>query len=418
MRYALLLTRIIPLLCAPVLTVTLTSLAIANGWIDGLTRSDVPRQTVHVVKIPGMKILVEKNTVLNVSASMEQLPDTLFFRASDIRLHEGFYKLGPGWNFEKIDRSALPERAKSFPWNNSSSTLTARVSREKPCKITIKDGDRMVAQFPSPLAENSVNPISEFYFFNSGRSVCFYGGPFETLYVINDVSKPKLVTYNNMVSYLGVFGDPSVDYFFAIEDGRNGDYYLNRFDPLKGSVKKHFVLLSNRHERYYPFGKPVVDSKTKRIFIATRYGGPSMLIDSDTGKVMSTVSLSDEDSLKHVRFLPTPGPRLALVSNKLVDLSAGKIVATLPGLHQISATKLSKDGRFLIYATDDGRTTLQLLKLIAYDLVDRKISGTTTLKSFAKSGEMPPVVQSMWFTPDGNLVVLSGDQAMYDFIPR
>lgn len=87
----------------------LPPLAVADSIenLNGFTRTDVPKLSVHVLKMPSLEPIAEKSTNLNVTAYLMSMDNGRNFEATDSRGNSAYYKLNDNWEFEQIDAKSV-----------------------------------------------------------------------------------------------------------------------------------------------------------------------------------------------------------------------------------------------------------------------------------------------------------------------
>ena len=145
------------------------------------------------------------------------------------------------------------------------------------------------------------------------------------------------------------------------------------------------------------------------------HGDPLLVIDAATGEVRHRIDVGNEAAV--ISTLPRPQGPLILWGNRRVNVVTGKLEAATPGLYPISARVLSPDGRHLIYATRDPKADgnpLDFGLVVAREIDTGHELGRVAAPAMeGDGGPIMPQVRALFFTPDGNLAVTTGDAVVY-----
>jgi|GEM_PF-3992871 len=397
---------------------------------NGVTTPGIPKLHEHVLSLPTLKEIADKETDINEALFLQRAPGTPFYRASDVNKNQCFYKLDTDWTFKSIPESEVPATAKfesveAEPREPVSSKLSAKME----VRIDQPPGKRAVAtiyrngvalgSFNSPVA--SLSDLDYCYFFNGGRSLLMSN------FLIRDTAHPKgqRLDYWAFHKPLGDPNSPVVYGIMWVQDKRQ--CYLTRFDVTKDLAPKAILNLG-MNGTTFPYDKEYLDWPNQRLVLVGRKlardpaerrirnaAEPTAIIDLKTGNFISRIQLLDNNDGYDVATVPGSNGNKIMVGSQIINVGKGTSEPSLPGMYAISARRFTDDRKYVVYVTAKSGGGLDLTKVNLYDVAAKKVVRSVVLEANRKgaSNGIPLTVHDMIFVDKDHLLITIGSQAMY-----
>ena len=365
--------------------------------LNGLTRTDVPTWTLHVLDADSLEVLHEGPTDLNVTASLAPGGSPGWFRAHDSHGNSAFLTLGKDLRLREVDETQAP------PGVRAHGALSSRTIRKRPGRVEVLESGRVIASVPLADADTGMNPFDH-QFLPGGRGLAIWRGstaeknlflvdvPASTITEIPGVGKLWTVI-------VGGKGESLYAKTVAQEEGRYR-YFLARVDLATGAVEPRVALLPGRAATLHPV------SGTRTLLCESPEGLER--IDGHSGASSPLALPATGSGLADLTMIR--GSPWAVVGQSLVDLRSGQVVGDLPGFVPISA-RLASASR--VYYSAAGPTRdLRFDRLLVFGGDAGEVVARATLKLGPGAGSMGRI-QHLLEAGSGRLVALSGTASAY-----
>lgn len=375
--------------------------------IDLFKAAGVNKLREHVIKVPSMQVIVEKDTSINEPVYFQKVLDTQFLRGYLLNgSQHAFYRLDNDWNFEEISDSMVPANARYEP---------VRDQCQKPetlsnCFITSK---RLPGEpvFYDTVIYRDRKPISSIRlpaamsggtFIDNGRAL-FFGDA-----IIRDVTKPQLERISNLGG--DWFGDPKQPVYYCIAQTSNLHLWLYRLNVRTDRNPVGLCDLGPSSSRI-SFHTKQFDEINNRLILIGEYGRLSQVIDLRTGRVLARLKPSKDFSPRFVLASGTQN-HLALYGSEIVDFTSG---ATIPVPNLDGMARFSQDARYLIYSSQKKEKLGDYTDIRVFDIAGRRPLGCISLnsRSAPQLSFAPPIVRDIIVADREHIVVLTGSPASY-----
>jgi hypothetical protein len=380
----------------------------AQGVHINLIKADgINKLREHVIKVPSLEIVVEKDTAINEPVYFQKVLGTQLLRGYILNGHEqAFYRLDNDWNFQEIPSSMAPANARYESDHDEyvePKPLTNCTIRGKRLPGEPVFYDTVIYRDGKPIS--SIRLPAAFYggtFIDNGRSL-FLGAA-----IIRDITKPQLERINAPRG--DWFGDPRQPVTYCIAQTSDSHLWLYRFDVR---ADRNPVGLCDLGLNSSPisFQTKRFDWINNRLILLGYNGKLSQVIDLRTGRVLARLRSSGTFN-PSFSMIPGTQNRLALYDRQIVDLTNGA-ATPVPGLEGRSC--FSKDGRYMFYASQKEGTLGDLTNIRVFDVAGRKPLGSISLNSQSapQLSHVPPVVRDIIVADRDHIIVLTGSPATY-----
>lgn len=324
---------------------------------DGIRRTDVPRYDVHLVSIPALKVVTSLRSEVNVTANLSQVAGSTLFRADDEHGHEAVYRLEPSGHLIEEKDEAAANYGKEVRLNFSDDTVNIQRPGAESTNLPLRD------------AGSNANPF-QYAIANRDRSAVIWRPytPGENLWVVRNLEAPVLERVESVDLVWDVAPDPASPLAFVKWEARTGDFRLSRLDisAAKLATLSGAAVRQGSNVTFVPGSSKLLAQDDSII-----------AIDPSNGKSSTIAVPWDDDSRPSVTVVA--GMPYVLISEKLVDLANGKVVAAVPGFVPISAHAVVGNNLYYSAPLNDEEGALRFTKLVRLDLSKRRIAGQQVL---------------------------------------
>lgn len=294
---------------------------------DGITRDDVAKYRIHILSTPELNKVNSKDTSLNITAELNQLGNSNYFRASGGDDFFAYFKLGNKWDFDKLEPHQLKQQYNQLKPIYSLKYLDGTLFLQK-----LDQNFRAIELRDSKIDNPKITVFNN----NKSAILTWVNDNTQVISLLKDITSSPL-EYLNFQGYvedlvLDKFGKRV--YAITLEDKSSNNASISYVEASNSSVEpaKLDTVLSNVSKvGYSSLANTICILDKTRLRILNAQTGASKNILYLKNLFSNSDKIKDGTKLNFKVLDKVPA---AFLEDHLIDLRDGFIVDILPGLSE------------------------------------------------------------------------------------